>query len=897
MASNPYISVFSEVKSVIGGHAELPCNLTLPSPDDAIQLIFWYRGNTSRVPIYTVDSRTSSLSNATHFPSDIFMPKRAQFDLQLLPVAKLMIEPVLETDHGDYRCRVDFRWGRTINSYVSLHIIVPPKRIAIRDQNGNHVQNSTIGPYDEQTDVVLTCESYGGIPPPMLQWYKDGVMIDGSYVVGKNGTVWNDLTIYKLSPRDLLDKYVCQAGNFNSSSNSPIMAHVIIDINLLPVSVRIVSNRAPLIAGRKVDIRCESYGSKPAATIQWLKNNVSMPHSSETIESNKTESSITLMPSMYDNKVELRCRAYNTKLPERYIEDVWSLHVVYKPQVSLTIANNEKTSIVSEGSQILIECKVLANPTLVDVQIVHDSKPIYRHEHLDVERENLIRVTLKNANATHRGRYQCVASNKEGYSRSNEVHLDVRYAPFCAINQQELSNYHALAINETVRLRCLVEASPNAARYYWTLNEETLHDNYLLEQSDDDNELTFTAQTDQSYGKIRCWAKNEVGTQREPCVFMISKAGPPSALGGCSVTNKTTTSLTVECVPGDNGGSTQHFYANVYEADGNEFTELNSPMIDDGLRMTNSKVNLTSETRPIFYLTELNPGTTYMIELFAGNARGQGDMSRLSVTTLYTKNTKLISSSLQEIEYDPIYSLFVIALFAILLVVIVTLISCRLRQRQINNRRNKQKEEQIKQNFAFRSPSPNQSYGHQDGNNKRTNSLSNGLGDKPDIISFEELSNSKLNLYVINEIKEDTIPFGNVLGKSNSPPQLMMGGTGIDSETTTTTTTNASAGTLMAIASNPIPSSHVSTTLYSDHNPLLTTGSIVTQTDGHHQHHHLPHPIQHHQLMTDGTMLGPHSCLSSTPNSSHFFISPPTDAILYTPAASIQPQILSINDK
>ena len=53
-----------------------------------------------------------------------------------------------------------------------------------------------------------------------------------------------------------------------------------------------------------------------------------------------------------------------------------------KPQVSLTIANNEKTSIVSEGSQILIECKVLANPTLVDVQIVHDSKPIYRHEHL-----------------------------------------------------------------------------------------------------------------------------------------------------------------------------------------------------------------------------------------------------------------------------------------------------------------------------------------------------------------------------------------------------------------------------------------------------------------------------------------------------------------------------------
>lgn len=63
----------------------------------------------------------------------------------------------------------------------------------------------------------------------MLLWYKDGVMIDGSYVVGKNGTVLNELTIYKLSPKDLLDKYVCQAANFNSTS--PIEAYVSIDIN------------------------------------------------------------------------------------------------------------------------------------------------------------------------------------------------------------------------------------------------------------------------------------------------------------------------------------------------------------------------------------------------------------------------------------------------------------------------------------------------------------------------------------------------------------------------------------------------------------------------------------------------------------------------------------------
>ena len=56
-------------------------------------------------------------------------------------------------------------------------------------------------------------------------------MIDGSYVVGDNGIVSNELIIYKISSRDLYDKYVCQAGNYNSSSSMPIEAYVILDIN------------------------------------------------------------------------------------------------------------------------------------------------------------------------------------------------------------------------------------------------------------------------------------------------------------------------------------------------------------------------------------------------------------------------------------------------------------------------------------------------------------------------------------------------------------------------------------------------------------------------------------------------------------------------------------------
>ena len=141
-------------------------------------------------------------------------------------------------------------------------------------------------------------------------------------------------------------------------------------------------------------------------------------------------------------------------------------------------------------------------------------------------------------------------------------------------------------------------------------------------------------------GKLRCWAKNRIGMQREPCVFVVTKAGPPTPLANCSVTNKTTTSLTIECIPGDNGGSKQHFHAHVFQVDSEEGSPENHFFSDESLQ-TQSKMNLTSEKSPTFYLSSLNPGTSYMVELYASNARGQSDRSRLSVTTLFTKNTKL----------------------------------------------------------------------------------------------------------------------------------------------------------------------------------------------------------------------------------------------------------------
>ncbi|KPM04585.1 hypothetical protein QR98_0030350, partial [Sarcoptes scabiei] len=85
---------------------------------------------------------------------------RAFFNIHGKP-AHLSIDPVAASDEGDYRCRVDFRKARTINTVISLKVIIPPQKPKITDQDGN-ILNGLIGPYNEGDELIMTCSTKGG---------------------------------------------------------------------------------------------------------------------------------------------------------------------------------------------------------------------------------------------------------------------------------------------------------------------------------------------------------------------------------------------------------------------------------------------------------------------------------------------------------------------------------------------------------------------------------------------------------------------------------------------------------------------------------------------------------------------------------------------------------------
>lgn len=98
-------------------------------------------------------------------------------------------------------------------------------------------------------------------------------------------------------------------------------------------------------------------------------------------------------------------------------------------------------------------------------------------------------------------------------------------APVCVQEREEL--YGALK-QETVTLRCQVDANPAIVTFHWTFNNSG--DQTDVPANKFTNEVTssrlnYTPVSDLDYGTLLCYGMNEVGRQKTPCIFQVVIAG------------------------------------------------------------------------------------------------------------------------------------------------------------------------------------------------------------------------------------------------------------------------------------------------------------------------------------------------------------------------------------
>ncbi|RWS09153.1 uncharacterized protein B4U79_03719, partial [Dinothrombium tinctorium] len=299
------------VNGIFGGRSVVPCNISVPF-DDSVILILWYKDDTTGAPIYSVDGRFSEgLVNAEHFQSKS-LENRAIFEISSLPPS-LIIDSTKEEDDGLYFCRMDFKWSRTIIKSIFLNVV---------------------------GELTSSCsESMHLVPPHKL------------LITNENGV-----------------QFRSTAGPFNEGEDAMLQCIV---KGVKPLSVQIANSGKHLLAGKQIEIICQTHGSRPPAQITWTLAGKVIPHSREAYseEGNVSTSVLELIPTAENNASLLVCKSENHRFVNSSLEDSWTLNILYKPFVQLSTANAvQKRKLISlqEESSLKLECLINANPSPTD---------------------------------------------------------------------------------------------------------------------------------------------------------------------------------------------------------------------------------------------------------------------------------------------------------------------------------------------------------------------------------------------------------------------------------------------------------------------------------------------------------------------------------------------------
>ncbi|XP_063887352.1 hemicentin-2-like [Scylla paramamosain] len=618
--------------------AALPCDVYHP-PQDAINLLLWFRDPLT-TPIYRLDGRQEV---EMEWWDKTRLGSRAALQVGA-SLALLRLAPLTDADQGLYTCRVDFRSQPTKTTRVNLTLIVPPASVSVLVGEGVEggatplLASSVVGPYLLGDVVVLTCIAHGGRPRPWVVWVEGSRVLDAemeseSYMNitdtladGLNQTTntlagaqteepFNTLTLGPLTRGHLLMEFTCTAANSNLTV--PAALQITLEMSLPPLTVTILPPQSKAFkAGHSYQVACVVVGARPPPAITWWSGHQQVLEATVTSseEGNVTTSRTSITPSSRDDGSFLRCLAETHGAPAT-LEDIWPLDVHYMPQATCGFGASLDVANIKEGDDVYFECAIHANPRTTRVSWRHHNTPLVHNVTAGIITSNQSLV-LQRVMRQQAGLYSCIAKNDIGEGVSNYLRLDVKYAPVCSPGQ--VTTY-AVGRYEDAEVTCSVDANPPQDSFQWTFNNTA--DTIDVPQGRFSSSSTHSGHHLHAhdflglYGTLLCWAANEIGSQKEPCVFHIVPAGKPESPGNCTVDRGTPTSARVRCVAGGNGGLSQWF------------------LLDASRQGRKHALNLTAQDTPEFHVTGLWPGGTYQLAIRAANNKGLSTATRLTLAS------------------------------------------------------------------------------------------------------------------------------------------------------------------------------------------------------------------------------------------------------------------------
>ena len=104
-------------------------------------------------------------------------------------------------------------------------------------------------------------------------------------------------------------------------------------------------------------------------------------------------------------------------------------------------------------------------------------------------------------------------------------HIFLSVAPVCA-RQQQLQ--YGAGRKEEISISCRVESYPEPTSFKWAFNRSSQVVDIAQNSHSRDgwtSTLSYLPQTELDFGSLLCWAQNDVGSMKVPCVIQVVPAG------------------------------------------------------------------------------------------------------------------------------------------------------------------------------------------------------------------------------------------------------------------------------------------------------------------------------------------------------------------------------------
>ncbi|KAF2902250.1 hypothetical protein ILUMI_03935, partial [Ignelater luminosus] len=209
-------------------------------------------------------------------------------------------------------------------------------------------------------------------PRPNVTWYLENTLIDDSYESRPDGVVVNHLNFPNVGRQHLNTRLICQASN--TILTSPTTNVVILNINLKPQTVNILTKEKQVSADKRYEVECRTSGSRPEAVITWWKGSRPIKRLAKNFseQNNQSLSILTFVPVIDDDGKYLTCRAENPSIPDSALEDKWRLNVHYMPVVMLKMGSSLNPEDIKEGDDVYFECNIRSNPKAYKLSWFHN---------------------------------------------------------------------------------------------------------------------------------------------------------------------------------------------------------------------------------------------------------------------------------------------------------------------------------------------------------------------------------------------------------------------------------------------------------------------------------------------------------------------------------------------